>query len=94
MRIHHRNLASFIGYCDDADNLALIYEYMANGNLKHYLSGKLIYITLSLAKPAILNLVNIRVENIILMSHFMVADKSSRMTWKLRLRIAIDAAQG
>ncbi|KAM1399193.1 hypothetical protein ACFX1T_026393 [Malus domestica] len=30
MRIHHRNLASFIGYCDDANNLALIYEYMAN----------------------------------------------------------------
>ncbi|KAK9947883.1 hypothetical protein M0R45_003481 [Rubus argutus] len=59
MRIHHRNLASFIGYCDDADNLALIYEYMANGNLKQYLS-----------------------------------DKSSSMTWKLRLRIAIDAAQG
>ncbi|PRQ46753.1 putative transferase, protein kinase RLK-Pelle-LRR-I-1 family [Rosa chinensis] len=55
MRIHHRNLASFIGYCDDADNLALIYEYMANGNLKDYLSG---------------------------------------MTWELRLRIAIDAAQG
>lgn len=50
MRIHHRNLASFIGYCDDADNLALIYEYMANGNLKQYLSGKLIYITLNLAK--------------------------------------------
>ncbi|XP_050119794.1 probable LRR receptor-like serine/threonine-protein kinase At4g29180 isoform X9 [Malus sylvestris] len=38
MRIHHRNLASFIGYCDDANNLALIYEYMANGNLKNSLS--------------------------------------------------------
>ncbi|KAL6226612.1 hypothetical protein ACLB2K_000574 [Fragaria x ananassa] len=59
MRIHHRNLASFIGYCDEADNLALIYEYMANGNLKDYLSVK-----------------------------------SSCMTWELRLRIAIDAAQG
>ncbi|XP_050379488.1 probable LRR receptor-like serine/threonine-protein kinase At4g29180 [Argentina anserina] len=59
MRIHHRNLASFVGYCDDADNLALIYEYMPNGNLKDYLSVK-----------------------------------SSSMTWELRLRIAIDAAQG
>ncbi|PQQ10684.1 putative LRR receptor-like serine/threonine-protein kinase [Prunus yedoensis var. nudiflora] len=38
MRIHHRNLASFVGYCDDADNLALIYEYMPNGNLRGCLS--------------------------------------------------------
>ncbi|XP_057966979.1 probable LRR receptor-like serine/threonine-protein kinase At4g29180 isoform X2 [Malania oleifera] len=39
VRIHHRNLASFIGYCDDK-NMALVYEYMANGNLKDYLSAK------------------------------------------------------
>lgn len=44
MRIHHRNLVSFVGYCDDADHLALIYEYMANGNLKEYLSGIIIII--------------------------------------------------
>ncbi|KAM1155598.1 hypothetical protein ACFX13_027063 [Malus domestica] len=61
MRIHHRNLASFIGFCDDANNLALIYEYMANGNLKNYLSD---------------------------------AERSLQMTWEMRLRIAIDAAQG
>ncbi|KAM1906554.1 hypothetical protein ACFX14_026312 [Malus domestica] len=39
MKIHHRNLASLIGYCDDTDNVAIIYEYMPNGNLKEYLSG-------------------------------------------------------
>ncbi|KAM2407541.1 hypothetical protein ACFX1X_026706 [Malus domestica] len=38
MSIHHRNLA-LTGYCDDTDNLALMYEYMPNGNLKEYLSG-------------------------------------------------------
>ncbi|XVF34964.1 hypothetical protein REPUB_Repub18cG0103500 [Reevesia pubescens] len=60
MRVHHRNLASFIGYCDDGSNMALIYEYMANGSLKDYLSYK----------------------------------SSNRLSWEMRLRIAIDAAQG
>ncbi|KAK7245498.1 hypothetical protein RIF29_40344 [Crotalaria pallida] len=38
MTVHHKNLVSFIGYCDDDSKMVLIYEYMANGNLKHYLS--------------------------------------------------------
>ncbi|KAJ0007217.1 hypothetical protein Pint_29554 [Pistacia integerrima] len=37
MIVHHRNLVSLIGYCDDRDNKALIYEYMVNGNLRQYL---------------------------------------------------------
>ncbi|XP_044496590.1 LOW QUALITY PROTEIN: putative leucine-rich repeat receptor-like serine/threonine-protein kinase At2g19230 [Mangifera indica] len=37
MIVHHRNLVSLIGYCDDRHNKALIYEYMTNGNLKQYL---------------------------------------------------------
>jgi len=40
--VHHRNLASFVGYCDDDRSMALIYEYMANGNLQAYLSSHLI----------------------------------------------------
>ncbi|KAG4194737.1 hypothetical protein ERO13_A06G069800v2 [Gossypium hirsutum] len=59
MRVHHRNLASFIGYCDEGSNMALIYEYMANGNLKDYLSYK----------------------------------SSNPLSWEMRLRIAIHAAQ-
>ena len=39
MRVHHRNLASFIGYCNDGTNLGIIYEYMAGGNLQQYLQG-------------------------------------------------------
>ena len=39
MTVYHRNLVAFVGYCDDGDNMALISEYMANGNLKDYLSG-------------------------------------------------------
>ncbi|KAF7814204.1 putative LRR receptor-like serine/threonine-protein kinase [Senna tora] len=37
--VHHKNLVSLIGYCDEVDMKALVYEYMANGNLQHQLSG-------------------------------------------------------
>ncbi|ESQ54232.1 hypothetical protein EUTSA_v10024418mg [Eutrema salsugineum] len=40
MRVHHTNLTSLIGYCNEDKHMALIYEYMANGNLGDYLSGK------------------------------------------------------
>ncbi|KAI4355558.1 hypothetical protein L6164_004318 [Bauhinia variegata] len=40
MRVHHRNLTSLIGYCNEENNIGLIYEYMANGNLDELLSGR------------------------------------------------------
>ncbi|XP_010503248.1 PREDICTED: putative receptor-like protein kinase At3g46340 isoform X1 [Camelina sativa] len=40
LRVHHINLVSLIGYCDERDHLALIYEYMPNGDLRDHLSGK------------------------------------------------------
>ncbi|XP_054782470.1 LOW QUALITY PROTEIN: LRR receptor-like serine/threonine-protein kinase IOS1 [Prosopis cineraria] len=40
MRVHHRNLTSLVGYCNEETNKGLIYEYMANGDLQDYLSGK------------------------------------------------------
>ncbi|KAG2249573.1 hypothetical protein Bca52824_089201 [Brassica carinata] len=40
LTVHHKNLASFVGYCDDERSTALIYEYMANGNLQDYLSSE------------------------------------------------------
>ncbi|WJX86277.1 hypothetical protein P8452_68608 [Trifolium repens] len=40
MIVHHRNLVSLIGYCDDGEIKALIYEYMAKGNLHQHLLVK------------------------------------------------------
>ncbi|KAL0730357.1 hypothetical protein Bca4012_026450 [Brassica carinata] len=40
LRVHHINLVSVVGYCNEKDHFALIYEYMSNGDLHHHLSGK------------------------------------------------------
>ncbi|KAI4314235.1 hypothetical protein L6164_027166 [Bauhinia variegata] len=59
-RVHHKCLTSLIGYCDEGPNVALIYEYMPNGNLAKHLSDKNEHV----------------------------------LSWKQRLQIAVDAAQG
>ena len=46
MRVHHKNLVRLVGYCNDGTNMALIYEYMSNGNLRQRLSGITIFMFL------------------------------------------------
>nr|XP_023874406.1 putative leucine-rich repeat receptor-like protein kinase At2g19210 [Quercus suber] len=60
MQVHHRNLTSFVGYCNEGTNFGIIYEYMAFGNLAEHLSDK----------------------------------TRDALSWKERLQIAVDAAQG
>ncbi|KAI7727679.1 hypothetical protein M8C21_031632 [Ambrosia artemisiifolia] len=40
MLIHHRNITSLVGYCNDGEKKAIVYEFMANGSLeKHIYDG-------------------------------------------------------
>ncbi|OIW01382.1 hypothetical protein TanjilG_12922 [Lupinus angustifolius] len=39
-RLHHRNLVSLIGYCDEAGEQMLVYEFMPNGTLRDWISGR------------------------------------------------------
>ncbi|CAM8957333.1 unnamed protein product [Rhodiola kirilowii] len=38
MRVHHGNIVSLVGYCKHPKHMALIYEYMPNGNVRQQLS--------------------------------------------------------
>ncbi|XP_065025051.1 putative receptor-like protein kinase At3g46340 [Musa acuminata AAA Group] len=39
-RVHHQNLVSMIGCCNDKDCLLLVYEYMSQGTLQDHLQGR------------------------------------------------------
>ncbi|KAL9227858.1 hypothetical protein vseg_003501 [Gypsophila vaccaria] len=39
-RVHHRNLVSLVGYCGERGEQMLVYEFMPNGTLHDWLSGK------------------------------------------------------
>ncbi|TVU20522.1 hypothetical protein EJB05_36735, partial [Eragrostis curvula] len=61
-RIHHKNLVSMIGYCNDGQCMALVYEYMPEGTLQEHIGGN--------------------------------RRDGRYLTWRERLRIAFESAQG
>ncbi|PON39648.1 Tyrosine-protein kinase [Parasponia andersonii] len=38
-RVHYKSLTTLVGYCNEGFGNVLVYEYMAMGNLRSYLSG-------------------------------------------------------
>ncbi|KAK1315161.1 putative leucine-rich repeat receptor-like serine/threonine-protein kinase [Acorus calamus] len=62
MKVQHKNLVPFIGYCDDGVNRALVYEYMSCGNLNKYLGLEHLH---SKCEPCIVHR-DIKSENILL----------------------------
>jgi len=88
LRVHHINLVSLVGYCDERDHLALIYEYMSNKDLKHHLSGERLY-----NSYIHIFLLTEKSEYVILQST-VGKHGGSVLKWNTRLQIAVDAALG
>ncbi|KAI3993708.1 hypothetical protein MKX01_002721 [Papaver californicum] len=80
-RLHHRNLVSLLGYCNEDEEQMLIYEFMPNGTLRDCLSGNSFVIFYQL----------------ILSLYFFfskVAQAKEPLSFAMRLRIALGSAKG
>uniref|UniRef100_A0A0D3EVA2 non-specific serine/threonine protein kinase n=1 Tax=Oryza barthii TaxID=65489 RepID=A0A0D3EVA2_9ORYZ len=52
-KVQHKNLVTFLGYCHNKKCLALVYDFMARGNLQEVLRGGLEYLHESCTPPIV-----------------------------------------
>uniref|UniRef100_A0A0E0C9A7 non-specific serine/threonine protein kinase n=1 Tax=Oryza meridionalis TaxID=40149 RepID=A0A0E0C9A7_9ORYZ len=52
-KVQHKNLVTFLGYCQNKKCLALVYNFMARGNLQEVLRGGLEYLHESCTPPIV-----------------------------------------
>uniref|UniRef100_A0A0D3EVA8 Protein kinase domain-containing protein n=1 Tax=Oryza barthii TaxID=65489 RepID=A0A0D3EVA8_9ORYZ len=52
-KVHHKNLVTFVGYCQNKKCLALVYDFMPRGNLQEVLRGGLEYLHESCTPPIV-----------------------------------------
>lgn len=87
-RLSHPNLVKLLGYCSDAKELLLVYEFMQKGSLENHLFR-------SKKRWARQYLVWWQTILIIWFSFFSVGNPSIEpLSWHLRLKIVIGAARG
>uniref|UniRef100_A0A0D3H269 non-specific serine/threonine protein kinase n=1 Tax=Oryza barthii TaxID=65489 RepID=A0A0D3H269_9ORYZ len=103
-RVHHRNLVSLIGYCNDKKHLALVYEYMDGGSLADHLRGQedlhtepltwLQRLNIALdsanAQPAIIPISDTEKKNILLWVHERLAEGDIEGVTDPRIRADYD----
>jgi serine/threonine protein kinase len=94
--LRHPNLVKLIGYCLEDNYRILVYEFLAKGNLDNHLFRSMLLINLLLLLSFLYNdfylLTSFTTNN----SYDYGAGVSNfePLTWKIRMKIALDAAKG
>ncbi|KAJ0256981.1 Serine-threonine/tyrosine-protein kinase [Hirschfeldia incana] len=84
-QLSHPNLVSLIGYCAEGEYLFLVYEFMPRGSLDNHLFGRMFC--------AIKQIFSWILKHMCLVQWFL-AGGPHRLTWEIRMKVAVGAAKG